>query len=108
MKNGNCLGLFDLVSHFDPLLAGQISIYVNYGKGNPFYCEELIQLMAQKVHALIVDEVKSSGYFILSDDSTPDLSYIGQLSIVLSYLNDGKTIERFLTFLEMKVIPVRK
>jgi len=68
----------------------------------------LIQLMAQKVHALIVGEVKSSGYFSVSDDSTPYLSYIGQLSVVLRHLNDGQTIEQFLTFLEMKVIPVRK
>jgi len=59
-------------------------------------------------HALIVDEIKSSGYFSLSDDSTPYLWYIGQLSVVLRSLNNGPTIERFLAFLEMKVLPVRK
>ncbi|KAG7154647.1 putative Zinc finger MYM-type protein 1-like 9, partial [Homarus americanus] len=84
-----------------------ISKYGNSGKGNPSYlskttCEELIQLVAQKVHALIVDEVKSSGYFSLSVDSTPDLSHIDQLSVVLRYLKDGQPIECFLTFLEMK------
>ena len=35
--------------------------------------------MAQKVHTLIVDEVKTSGYFTLSVDSTPELSHIYQL-----------------------------
>ncbi len=59
-----------------------------------------IQLMAQNVHALIADEVKSSGYFSLSVDSTPDLSHIYQLSVVLKYLKDGQPIERFLTFLD--------
>ena len=59
-------------------------------------------------HALIVDEIKSSGYFSLSVDSTPDLSYIGQLNVVLRYLNNGQTTECFLTFLEIKVIPVGK
>jgi len=54
--------------------------------------------MDQKVHALIVEEVKSSGYFSLSFDLTPDLLYIGQLSAVPRYLNDG----RFLTSLKMK------
>ena len=61
-----------------------------------------IQLMAQKVHVLIVDEVKSSGNFSLSVDSTPDLSYSDQLSVVLRYLKDGEPTELFLTFLEMK------
>ena len=64
--------------------------------------------MAQKVHTLIVDEVKSSGYFSLSVDSTPDRSHIDQLSDVLRYLKDGHPVERFLTFLEMKSIPMRK
>ena len=58
--------------------------------------------MAQKVHAFIVDKVKSSGYFSLSVDSTSDLSHINQLSVVLRYLKDGKPIECFLTFLEIK------
>ncbi|XP_038637303.1 zinc finger MYM-type protein 1-like [Scyliorhinus canicula] len=107
LQNGNFLGLLELISQFDPFLAGHILKYGNSGKGNPSYlskttCEELIQLMAQKVHALIVDEVKSSGYFSLSVDSTPDLSHIDQLSVVLRYLKYGQPIERFLTFLEMK------
>ena len=60
-------------------------------------CEELIQLMAQKIHALIVNEVKFSGYFGLSVNSTPDLSHIDQV-LYIRYLKDG----HFLTFLEMK------
>lgn len=51
----------------------------------------------------IVDEVKSSGYFSLSADSTSDLSQIDQLSAILRYLKDGQPIERYLTFLEMKI-----
>ena len=58
-------------------------------------CEELI---AQKAHTLIVDKVKSSGYFSLSVDLTPDLSHIDQLSVVLKYSKDGQPIEHFLTF----------
>ncbi len=73
LQNGNFLGLIELISQFDPFLAGHILKYGHSGKGNPSYlskttCEELLQLMAQKVHALIVDKVKSSGYFSLSVD----------------------------------------
>ena len=54
--------------------------------------------MAQRVHALVVDEVKSSGYFCLS----VDLSHIHQLSVVLRYLKDELPIKCFLNILEMK------
>lgn len=65
-------------------------------------CEELIEIKAQEVHMLIMDEVKSSDYFSLSVDSTPDLSHIDQFSVVLRYLIEGEPIERFLTLLELQ------
>ena len=107
MAKWKFLGLLELVSQFDPFLAGNILKYGNSGKGNPSYLskttyEELIQPMAQQVHALIVDEVKFYGCFSLSVDSTPDLPHIDQLSVVLRYLKDGLRIECFLTFLEIK------
>ena len=114
MKNGNFLGLLELISQFDLFSAGHISKYRNSGNGNPSYlskttCEELIQLMAQMVYSIFVGEIKSSGYFSLSVDSTPDvtyqsdLSYINQLSVVLRNLKDGQPIVSFLTFMEMKI-----
>ena len=89
IEKWNFLGLFKFISQFDPFLTGHISKYGNSGKGNPSYLskttfEELIQLIAQKVHVLIVDKVKPSGYFSLSVDSTPDLSHIDQFSAVLT------------------------
>ena len=58
--------------------------------------------MAKKVRTFIVDEVKTFSYFGLSVDSTPHLSHIDELSVVLRYLKDGQRSERFLTFLELK------
>ncbi|XP_065672158.1 uncharacterized protein LOC136089982 [Hydra vulgaris] len=58
--------------------------------------------MSKKVREVIVDEVKASCYFSLSIDSTPDISHIDQLSVVLRYVADGEPIERFLTFLELQ------
>lgn len=107
LNNGNYLGLLELISQFDPFLAAHISRYGNAGKGNPSYlsktiCEELIELMAKKVHSVIIDKINVSGYFSLSVDSTPDLLHVDQLSIVLRYLQDGQTVERFITFLELQ------
>lgn len=87
IHNGNFLGLLELVAQFDPFLASHIARYGNKGKGNPSYlsktvCNELIDLMSNKV---IVEEIKSAGYFSLSVDSTPDVSHTDQLGIILKY-----------------------
>ena len=65
-----------MISQFDPFLASHIAKYGNSVKGNPSYlsktiCEERIEIMSQKVHEGIEDEVKASGYFSWSIDSKP-------------------------------------
>lgn len=67
-------------------------------------CEELIELMSQEVRSAILDEIKAAGYFSLSVDSTPDLSHIDQLCVIMRYVSpfDNLPVERFLTFLELK------
>ncbi|XP_065650991.1 uncharacterized protein LOC136079198 [Hydra vulgaris] len=99
--------LLELVRQFDLFLASHIAKNGNSGKGNPSYlsktiCEELIEIMSKKVREVIADKVKASGYFSLSVDSTPDISHIDQLRVVLRYVADGKPIESFLTFLEFQ------
>ena len=79
------------------ILAGYISKCWNSGKSKPSYpfkttCEQLIELIAQTVHAIIVDEVNSSCYFSLSVDLTSSLPHIDQLSVVLTQLKDYWTI----------------
>ena len=107
--NGNFLGILELLSQFDPLLSDHIARYGNAGKGTPSYlskttCDEVTHLMSQKVRSAIASEAKYAGYFSLSVDSTPDLSHIDQLSVVLRYVcpKDGKPVERFLNFLVLK------
>ena len=53
-KNGNYLGILELLAKFDPFLAQHIQKYAGGGKGSTSYlsktiCEELIEMMAQKV-----------------------------------------------------------
>lgn len=80
----------------------------NKGSGVTSYlsktiCDEFIHMVAYKVGESIFYDLKTAGYFSLSVDSTPDLSHVDQLTVIVRYvsLDDGLPIERFLTFLEM-------
>ena len=55
--------------------------------------------MSPKVHQVIIDEVKASGYFSLS---IPDISLIVQLSVVFRCVVDGESIGHFFTFLKLQ------
>ncbi|KAG8173321.1 hypothetical protein JTE90_003636 [Oedothorax gibbosus] len=55
--------------------------------------------MSRKVLEVIIQQVHQAKYFGLIVDSTPDISHIDQLAIVLRYVDtDGDAVERFLTF----------
>jgi hypothetical protein len=58
--------------------------------------------MADKVLNVIVEEIKNAKYFGLIVDSTPDVTHIDQLAIVLRYVkSDGQAIERFIKFIDI-------
>ena len=64
-KNGNYLGILELLREFDPFMKEHLKQYGNRGKGNPSYlsaniCEEFIELMRQQVLCTILEEVKVS------------------------------------------------
>jgi len=60
--------------------------------------------MGKHVLQSILDEIKQAGYFSLSVDSTPDLSHVDQLTIILRYVSPqtGVPVERFITFLKLE------
>ena len=104
--NGNYLGIIELLAKYDTLLASHIKDYANRGKGHVSYlsstiCEELVQLMGQKVLDTILIEAKEAKYFSVSIDSTPDVSHLDQLTIVIRYVLPLGPVERFLTFMPM-------
>lgn len=105
-NTGNFIMMMELLAEYDPLLSEHISKYGNPGKGNTSYLsfstyEQFIKIMSEKVINTIVDEIKSSKYFSISIDSTPDISHTDQLSFVIRYvLSNGEPIERFIGFLE--------
>lgn len=106
---GNFISLLELVAQFDPFLKNHIDKYGNCGSGNTSYlskttCDELIHLMAIKVRKSIFEDVIAAGYFSVSVDSTPDVSHIDQLTVIVRYVCStiGLPVERFLAFLEIE------
>uniref|UniRef100_H2YLB0 HAT C-terminal dimerisation domain-containing protein n=1 Tax=Ciona savignyi TaxID=51511 RepID=H2YLB0_CIOSA len=81
------------------LIAEHISKHANKGRGHASYlsstiCEELIELMGQKVLCVIIDEIKTAKYFSMSVDSTPDIMHVDQLTVVIRYvLQSGPFLE---------------
>ena len=53
---------------------------------------------------MIIKELQQSMYFSLSVDSTPDVSHVDQLTVVVRYvrMSDGEVVERFLTFIAIE------
>ena len=108
-NSGNYLGLLELIAKFDLYLSNHIENYGNKGTGSTSYlsktiCNELILLMGKHVLQSILDEIKQAGYFSLSVDSTPDLSLVDQLTIILRYVSPqtGVPVGRFIRLLKLE------
>ena len=92
VHNGNYLGISELLSKFDPFLDEHLKQYGNKGWGTTSYLsstiyEEFISLMGQRVQAEIILQLQKAKYFSLIVDSTPDLSHIDQLTLVVHYVS---------------------
>jgi hypothetical protein len=104
VRNGNCLGIMELLSQFDPFFCEHIKKYGNTGKGIPSYlsvtiCEEFIELMGSKLLAAIVTEIQKAMYFSISVDSTPYVTHINQLTFTSRYVKNAVPKEQFLRFI---------
>ena len=69
VHNGNFLGSLELIAQFDPFLQSHLQKYGNADRGVPSYIsstivEELIKLMADKVHTAIVAALKKCKVFL--------------------------------------------
>ncbi|XP_065674008.1 uncharacterized protein LOC136090958 [Hydra vulgaris] len=106
-NNGNYLGMLELLTQFDPVLKQHIDTFANKGKGIVNYlsktiCEELIDIMSHKVLTHIITKIKKAKYWGIIVDSTPDISHVGQLSVIFRYYLNGHVYERFFCFLQIK------
>ncbi|KAJ8684862.1 hypothetical protein QAD02_020655 [Eretmocerus hayati] len=87
-KNGNYLGVLELLSEYDPFLKNHIELYANKGRGHTSYlsanvCEELIELMGKKVLVYVINEIRKYKYYTVSLDSSPDSSRTDQLTFIV-------------------------
>ena len=78
----------ELLAEYDPFLAQHIQKYANQGSGHTNYlssttCEELVSIIGKSVLDNIVARVKEAKYFSVSVDSTPDISHIDKLTVIL-------------------------
>ncbi|XP_025191154.1 zinc finger MYM-type protein 1-like [Melanaphis sacchari] len=106
VNNGNFLMIVELLSEFDLFLSQHVTRFQNSGSGNTSYLsstiyEEIIKLISKKVKNAIVAQIKTSKYYSIIVDSTPDISHIDQLSFIVRYVNEkGNAMERFLGFID--------
>ncbi|XP_065645338.1 uncharacterized protein LOC136075828 [Hydra vulgaris] len=103
-KNGNYLGILELLAEYDNFLKQHIENHANRGSGHTNYlsstiCEELIEIMGNNVLNEIISCIKLSKYFSISLDSTPDEGHIDQLTLVFRYTEKDTPVERFLVFM---------
>ncbi|XP_066590524.1 zinc finger MYM-type protein 1-like [Prorops nasuta] len=106
-NNGNYLGILELLAEFDPFLKMHIEKYANKGTGYVSYLsktiyEEFIVLMARKILNKIKEEIIEAKYWALIVDSTPDITHVDQLSIILRYYLNGHVYDRFFCFIKIK------
>ncbi|XP_018362132.1 PREDICTED: uncharacterized protein LOC108760585, partial [Trachymyrmex cornetzi] len=81
LHNGNYLMVLELIAEFDPFLADHIS---RFGSKD-----------------VIFQEIHYAKYYSIIVDSTPNISHVDQLCLMLRYVNkDGMSVERFVTFLQ--------
>ena len=58
------------------------------------YCPKIT--LAQVIH-----QINNAGYFSVGINSTPDMSHVDKLPVIVRYVLDGKPMERFLTFIDI-------
>ena len=103
-KNGNYLGLLELVAEYDGFLKEHIQNRANCGSGRTNYlsstiCEEVVQLMGKRVFDEIISRIKKSRYYSISLDSTPDEGHVDQLTLICRFIERDIPVERFLTYI---------
>ena len=99
-SNGNYLGLLELLAEYDDFLKQHIDRFRSCGSGHtnylsPIVCEELVEVMGERVLAEIVSRIKKSKYYSLSMDSTTDEGHLDQLTLTFRYMEKGSPVERF-------------
>ncbi|XP_067139853.1 zinc finger MYM-type protein 1-like [Centruroides vittatus] len=103
-NNGNYIGALEYLSEFDPFLREHMKKYANCGTGTINYlsstiCDEFISIISKDLQLTIVNEIKEAKFYSLIIHSTPDISHVDQLTVIICYVLPSGIKERFLGFL---------
>ena len=103
-RNDNFFGILELLAKYNIFLAEHIQKRVNKSKGHVSYfsstvCEEFIDVLATKVLDNVISEIKQEKYYLVSVDSTPDITNVDQLTIIFWYVLHDDLVERFVKFI---------
>ncbi|GCB85604.1 hypothetical protein scyTo_0026202, partial [Scyliorhinus torazame] len=103
-NNGIFMGAIELIAEFDPFLHEHLEKCKNE-KVNAAYLskpvyEELIEIMGKHVQDEIVNQINNldTKYYSIIVDSTPDLTHVDQLVIVVQYCYNGNPVRGFYHF----------
>lgn len=116
-RNGNFLGILELLSHYDPVLEEHLKkvrssqeahkrLQVHYL--SPDSQNEFIECCADQVRNAILKEREEAKYYALMVDATPDTAHVEQTVFILRYVSltnaQGVSMyvirERFLAFVD--------
>ena len=102
-NSGNYLELLQLLAKYDPIMAAHLSSEKSRGKyTSPTIQNEVISSIAKVIQNHIISEIHEAKYYCIILDTTPDISHTDQLAFSIRYVKNGKPLERFLCFDEMK------
>ena len=89
-RNGNFLGIFELLARRDPILKELQDRIKNKNTKDhylsPTIQNELIELLATEVEKENLQQLKLAKYFSIILDCTPDMSHHEQMSVILRYV----------------------
>jgi hypothetical protein len=88
VRNGNYLGITELLSQLGPFFCEYINKYGKAGKEIPSYlsvtiCEEIVQLMSSKVLPAIANETQNKNIFLIFVNSTYLSLYVKRKTFAL-------------------------
>jgi hypothetical protein len=107
-SNGSFLGLIEMLAEFDPVTQEHVH-HITNKETHAHYLDrkipnELLHLLASSIKYEIIKKIKSSKYFSVILDCTPDASHQEQMSLITYMDTSTKHVcieESFLGFLDV-------